>query len=100
MSAPTTPECTRIATLAQHIVESLVNHTDDVQLNVLEGKETVVLEISVAYEDQGKILGKEGRHLAAIRTLLIAVGARMSGKRVTVEVMNQQKPKAVYAPSK
>ena len=68
-----------------HIVKSLVDHPERVGACVLEGRDTLVVEITVAGEDFGKVIGKGGRVVEAIEILIKA--AAKVGKRVFVEIM-------------
>ncbi len=55
--------------LITHIAQSLVDCPDDVFVVEIEGNQTIVLELTVAKEDLGKIIGKQGRTAQAIRTI-------------------------------
>ncbi len=71
--------------LLQDIAKSLVNKPEEVViLETVEGDD-VTLELSVAEEDMGKIIGRHGRIAKAIRTVMKAA-ANSEGKRVTVEI--------------
>lgn len=72
--------------LAEFIIMSLVDEPDQVRINEIEGRTTIVLEVTVADEDVGRVIGKNGRVVNAIRTLLQAKSGR-SEKRVTLEVV-------------
>ncbi len=58
------------------IVKALVDNPEQVQVNEIEGTQTVILELRVAKSDMGKIIGKQGKTANAIRTLLIAVSGK------------------------
>ncbi|GAB6875803.1 KH domain-containing protein [Thermaerobacter litoralis] len=73
--------------LVEFLARSLVDHPDQVRVNEVAGEQTVILEVRVAPEDVGKIIGKQGRIARAIRTVARAVGAR-AGKRVEVEILD------------
>ncbi|HET6497109.1 MAG TPA: KH domain-containing protein [Thermoleophilia bacterium] len=73
--------------LLEYLAKSLVNHPDDVQVVVSETDTTVVLELSVAKDDVGKVIGKQGRIVRALRTIIKASAAR-DGKRVVVEIVD------------
>lgn len=66
------------------IIKSLVDDTDAVEINAVEGEKSVVFEIKVAESDMGKVIGKEGKIARAIRTLAKALAAKEQ-KRVTIE---------------
>jgi predicted RNA-binding protein YlqC (UPF0109 family) len=73
--------------LVEYIVKSLVDDVSQVQLNVVEGEKSTILELRVAPEDIGKVIGKHGRIAKAIRTLLQAATAK-SGKRTVLEILD------------
>jgi predicted RNA-binding protein YlqC (UPF0109 family) len=63
--------------LIEYIAQALVDHPEQVRVSEIEGEKTSVLELSVAKEDLGKIIGKQGRTAKAIRVLLSAVSAKL-----------------------
>jgi len=73
--------------LLEYLAKSLVNDPDDVHVVVTETDTTVVLELSVAKDDIGKVIGKQGRIVRALRTIVKASAAR-DGKRVIVEIVD------------
>ena len=73
--------------LLEFLAKSLVNDPDDVHVVVTETDTTVVLELSVAKDDIGKVIGKQGRIVRALRTIIKASAAR-DGKRVIVEIVD------------
>jgi predicted RNA-binding protein YlqC (UPF0109 family) len=73
--------------LVEYIVKSLVDDPSLVVINVVEGEKSTILELRVAPEDIGKVIGKHGRIAKAIRTLLQAATAK-SGKRITLEILD------------
>jgi len=72
--------------LIKHIVQALVDHPEQVTISAVEGKQSTVLEIKVAKEDIGKIIGKQGRTAQAIRTILNAASAKAK-KRTIMEII-------------
>ena len=62
--------------LISFIAQSLVDHPGQVSVSEVEGNQTTVLELKVAKEDLGKIIGKKGRTAGAMRTLLNALAAK------------------------
>ena len=58
--------------LVEYIVKSLVDVPDEVSISVVEGEKSTILELRVASEDVGKVIGKQGRIAKAIRTILSA----------------------------
>ena len=72
--------------LIKFIAEALVDKPNQVEVTEVEGERTSVLELKVAKEDLGKIIGKQGRTARAIRTILAAASAKIN-KRVVLEIM-------------
>ena len=72
--------------LLSKIVTAIVDQPDQVSINEVEAGHTVMLELSVAKSDLGKIIGKQGRHASAIRTILSAVSGK-SGKKYVLEII-------------
>ncbi len=72
--------------LVKYIAESLVDHPDKVDVQRVEGEETVTIELRVAPEDMGKVIGKQGRIAKAIRSVVKAAGSKEK-KRVMVEII-------------
>lgn len=71
--------------LLTFVAQSLVDHPDHVVVRETDGPEAVILELSVAEEDMGKVIGKQGRIAKAIRTVVSAATAKNS-KPVFVEI--------------
>lgn len=72
--------------LVEYIAKSLVDYPDQVRVNQIPGDQTVVIELEVAPDDMGKVIGKEGRIANAIRSLLKIAAAR-EGKRAILEIV-------------
>ena len=72
--------------LAQFIVMALVDCPEEVEIEEISGAQTTVLELSVAKEDLGKVIGKQGRTALAIRTILNCGSAKLK-KRVILEIV-------------
>jgi len=72
--------------LIEYIAKSLVANPEEVSVTALEGEQTTVIELRVAKEDMGKIIGKQGRTARAIRTILGAASAKMK-KRSVLEIL-------------
>jgi predicted RNA-binding protein YlqC (UPF0109 family) len=72
--------------LIESIAKALVDNPEQVAVNVLEGSQATVLELSVAKVDLGKIIGKQGRTAKAIRTILGASSAKVK-KRTVLEIL-------------
>ena len=73
--------------LVEAIARALVDHPDQVQVRAVEGEQVTVLELHVHPEDLGKVIGRQGRNVRALRTLLSAAGVR-ARKRYTLEVID------------
>jgi uncharacterized protein len=74
--------------LVQYLARSLVNHPDAVEVKETEGEATSVLELRVAKEDLGRIIGKQGRTAKSIRTLLNAAASR-TNRKVVLEIVEE-----------
>ena len=71
--------------LVTFVAKSLVDHPDQVVVHETEGPEAIILELNVAPEDMGKVIGKQGRIAKAIRAVVKAATAKNS-KPVFVEI--------------
>jgi hypothetical protein len=72
--------------LIEYIAKVLVDNPDDVRVTELEGKQTSVIELRVAKEDLGKVIGKQGRTARAMRTILGAASTKIK-KRSVLEIL-------------
>jgi uncharacterized protein len=72
--------------LTLQMARAVVNNSDKVRVEEVEGASMIVLELSVDPEDMGRIIGKEGRVANAMRTLLRTSAAK-DGKRVNLEIV-------------
>ncbi|NMA92318.1 MAG: KH domain-containing protein [Firmicutes bacterium] len=72
--------------LVEHIARALVDYPDQVDVQQVEGERSVILEIRVAPDDMGKVIGKRGRIAKAIRTV-VGAAALKDNKRVMVEII-------------
>jgi hypothetical protein len=72
--------------LVKFIAQALVDHPDQVQVMEVEGEQTSVIELKVAKEDLGKVIGKQGRTARAIRTILSAASTKIR-KRSVLEII-------------
>ncbi len=72
--------------LIMSIVQALVDKPDEVQINEVVGDHAHVLELKVAKEDLGKVIGKGGAHASAIRTLMAATSGKEK-KRYILDVI-------------
>ncbi len=69
-----------------YVVKALVDRPDEVDVQEVQGEKTTVIELKVAQEDLGKVIGKQGRTARALRTILNAAGTKM-GKRCVLEII-------------
>ena len=72
--------------LTEILVRSLVDHPDEVNVTETEGSMTIILELKVAKEDIGQVIGRQGRTAQALRTILGAVSAKQN-KRIMLEIV-------------
>ena len=72
--------------LIADIVKALVDQPEQVSVTEIKGGHTVVLEISVAKSDMGKVIGKQGRNAQAVRTILSAAAGKVK-KRYVLEIV-------------
>lgn len=72
--------------LVKFIAQNLVDKPDEVRVNVKEGERSTIIELSVAQDDMGKVIGKQGRIAKAIRTVVKAAAIRQN-KKYIVEIV-------------
>ena len=72
--------------LIKYIAQALVDNPELVEVSEVEGNQTSVLELKVAKEDLGKVIGKQGRTARAMRTILSAASAKLK-KRSVLEII-------------
>ncbi|MEE9165360.1 MAG: KH domain-containing protein [Nitrospinota bacterium] len=68
--------------LIEFIAKSLVENSEQVEVREVQGDRTTIIELKVAQEDMGKIIGKQGKTARSIRTLLNATAAKVKKKAV------------------
>jgi uncharacterized protein len=73
--------------LLEYLAKALVDKPDEVRVDATETETTVVLELTVAKDDVGKVIGKQGRIARALRTIVKASAVR-DGKRAIVEIVD------------
>lgn len=73
--------------LVETIAKAIVDNPEQVVVNEVVGEKTVILELSVAEEDMGKIIGRQGRIARAIRTVVKAAATR-EGKKAIVDIQD------------
>ncbi len=72
--------------LVKVIAKALVDNPDEVFVSEIEGRQSLIVELKVAPEDMGKVIGKQGRIAKAIRTVVKAAATK-ENKRVVVEII-------------
>ena len=75
--------------LVQVIAKSLVDNPSEVHVNEVQGEQSVVLELRVAPEDMGKVIGKQGKVAIAIRTVVKAASLNVD-KKIVVEILDDK----------
>ena len=73
--------------LLTDIATHVVDYPEQVSVKDIDGDQTIVFELSVAKEDLGKIIGKKGRNIGAIRTIMMAISGKIQ-KRIVVELLD------------
>jgi len=73
--------------MLENIAKALVDSPDEVSVSEIQGAQSVILELHVAPDDMGKVIGKQGRIARCIRILVRAAATR-ANKRVIVEIVN------------
>ncbi|MFO8191169.1 MAG: KH domain-containing protein [Bacillota bacterium] len=72
--------------LLEHLAKALVDDPERVEVRQVESEKSIILELRVAPDDMGKVIGKQGRIAKAIRTVINAAAVKES-KRVVVEIV-------------
>ncbi len=75
-----------IKEVLEEIVKAIVDNPEQVKVSKIDGDQTVILEVSVAEGDLGKVIGRKGRTITAIRSILSSVGGK-NGKRYVLELV-------------
>jgi len=73
--------------LLTEIIKAIVDKPDEVDISLTESENTVIYELRLGDGDVGKVIGKKGRNVTAIRTLLSAATAKAGGKRSILEII-------------
>jgi len=73
--------------LIEHIIKALVDYPDDVRLTEIDGEKTVIFELRCNKEDVGKVIGRSGKTVSAIRTILNTAAAKQ-GRKAMLEVVD------------
>ena len=73
--------------LLESMVKAIVDSPDDVNIDVTESENTTIYELRLGDGDLGKVIGKRGKNIGAIRTLISAATAKEGGKRSIIEII-------------
>ena len=74
--------------LLENIISAIVDDVDAVKVNILDTESTTIYELHVAKEDVGKVIGKKGRNITALRIILAAGTSKLGEKRALLEVVD------------
>ena len=72
----------KLTDLIEFVVKALVDFPNDVKVSAIKGEQTTVIELHVAKEDLGKVIGKQGRTAQSLRTILNAASTKMKVRSV------------------
>lgn len=71
------------------VVKQLVDKPDEVEISEVESEKRIIYELMVGDGDYGKVIGKRGKNISAIRSLIFAINAKEGGKRARLDVIDQ-----------
>lgn len=77
---------TNLRELIEYMAKALVDHPEDVEVNEVVGEQTTVVELRVAKDDLGKVIGKKGKTAHSMRTILNAASTKLN-KRSVLEIV-------------
>ena len=69
-------------------IKLLVDKPDEVKIDIVETDQRLIYELKVGDGDYGKVIGKSGRNISALRTIVFAVNAKQGGKRARLDVID------------
>ena len=72
----------------EHAIKLLVDKPDEVNVNIVETEQRIIYELTVGEGDYGKVIGKQGRNISALRTLIFAINAKEGGRRARLDVID------------
>lgn len=72
----------------ENAVKLLVDKPDEVKIEIVESDERLTYELTVGEGDYGMVIGKKGRNISALRTLIFAINAKEGGKRARLEIID------------
>ena len=73
--------------LLTSMIKAIVDKPDEVDITLTESENTMIYELRLGEGDVGKVIGKKGRNVGAVRTILTAVSAKEGGKRAILEII-------------
>ena len=71
----------------EQAIKLLVDKPDEVKVDIVETEQRIIYELTVGDGDYGKVIGKNGRNISAIRTILFAINAKKGGKKARLDVV-------------
>tara|TARA_Y100001934_G_C11785095_1_gene510035 strand:+ start:96 stop:332 length:237 start_codon:yes stop_codon:yes gene_type:complete len=71
------------------VVKQLVDKPDEVEVSEIESEKRIIYELMVGDGDYGKVIGKQGKNISAIRSLIFAINAKEGGKRARLDVIDR-----------
>ena len=74
--------------LLTEMIKALVDKPDEVNVNTVETEQRIIYELTVGDGDYGKVIGKGGRNISALRTIVFAINAKQGGKRARLDVID------------
>jgi len=72
----------------EQAIKLLVDKPDEVKIDIIETEQRLIYELTVGEGDYGKVIGKQGRNISALRTLVFAINAKEGGKRARLDVID------------
>ena len=72
----------------EQAIKLLVDKPDEVKVDIVETEQRLIYELTVGDGDYGKVIGKSGRKISALRTLVFAINAKQGGKRARLDVID------------
>ena len=76
--------------LTEQMVKAVVDDPEQVEITEVEGTDSLILEIRVSQEDMGKVIGRSGRIINAMRTIVSAASAAKGTKRTSLEIIEPE----------
>ena len=73
--------------LLESMIKAIVDSPDDVEIDETESENTTIYELRLGDGDLGKVIGKKGKNICAIRTIISAATAKEGGKRSIIEII-------------